>query len=299
MKGRKIIFMGMGGVYSLIPLESLIEEGAQVTAVVFPRPKADDNGPRWMPPPARIPNDPQLVVRPVRENILTLAGAQGIPVLEVGSMRAAATLAAIEELQPDLVIAACFPHILPELMLKIPKIGCLNIHPSLLPAYRGPQPLFWQLRAGEQNTGVTVHWMDAGVDTGDILGRVTVDLSDGVNSIEIDKLVAKAGAKLIVTALREDEWPRRPQGSAGASYQRAPRATDKVIPTSWSVRRVFNFLRGADAWTPFWIEPEDAERIEVREAVGYQTGLKLQRSVEPHDEEVWVQMKDGVLRVKV
>ena len=72
-----------------------------------------------------------------------------------------------------------------------------------------------------------------------------------------------------------------------------------MIPTRWSGRRVFNVLRGADAWTPFWIEPEDAERIEVREAVGYQTGLKLQRSVEPHDEEVWVQMKDGVLRVKV
>jgi len=228
-----------------------------------------------------------------------LAGAQGIPVLEVGSMRAAATLAAIEELQPDLVIAACFPHIFPEAMLKIPKIGCLNIHPSLLPAYRGPQPLFWQLRAGEQNMGVTVHWMDAGVDTGDILGRATVDLSDGVNSIEIDKLVAQAGAKLIVSALSEDEWPRLLQGSAGASYQRAPTTADKVIPTSWSVRRTFNFLRGADAWAPFWIETEDAEQIEVREAVGYQTGLKLQRSVEQRGEEVWVQMKDGVLKVKV
>ncbi|MCH7794705.1 MAG: hypothetical protein IH900_06155 [Proteobacteria bacterium] len=282
----------------MIPLESLVEEGAQVTAVVFPRPRVDDKGPRWMPAAAQIPNDLQLVVRAARENILTLAGAQGIPVLEVGSMRDAATLAAIEELQPDLVIVACFPQILPETMLKIPNIGCLNIHPSLLPAYRGPQPLFWQLRAGELNMGVTVHWMDVGVDTGDILGQVELRLAEGTRANEVDRVAAQAGADLIMKALKEDDWPRRPQGNEAASYQTAPRDIDRVIPTSWDVRRAFNFLRGAETWAPFWIEAEDGKRIEVREAIGYRAAARLEHRVEARDGESWVQMKDGVLRVK-
>lgn len=297
MDGKRIVYFGMGGAYSLIPLEALVQAGAQVAAVVFPRPMADDKGPRWMPAAALPTSDPELVIKRVSENILTKAGDYGIPVLEVGSMRNKMTLEAIEELEPDLVVVACFSQILPEKMLELPSLGCLNIHPSLLPAYRGPDPLFWQFRAGEQDTGVSVHWMDVGVDTGDILGQTRVEFSGGITAVEADKLVAQAGANLILEALREDEWPRHPQVRKGASYQANPGMEDRAIPVSWGVQRAFNFLRGANGWAPFWIEMADDERVEVRETLGYVAGSRIGGNVETQDGETWVQMGDGVLRV--
>jgi methionyl-tRNA formyltransferase len=241
--------------------------------------------------------DPDLVVRPVHETILTKAGEYGIPVLEVGSMRNEETLYAIQELEPDLVVVACFPQILPKRMLEIPKFGCLNVHPSLLPAYRGPEPLFWQFRAGEKDMGVTVHWMDAGADTGDILGQVHLSFPEGARTVEADGLVAQAGAELILRALQEDEWPRRPQESEGASYQGIPGTEDRVIPVSWDVKRAFNFIRGADVWAPFWIEREDGDRVTVQEALGFDVVVRIEDGVDTRAAGTRVQMRDGVLRV--
>ena len=297
MSDKRIIFMGMGGVYSSVVLKALIEHGEQVAAVVFPRIAADNKGPFWMPAVKLPESDPELEIRPVNENILTMAGKHGIAVLEVGSVRDEATLFEIEKLEPDLVVVACFPLILPEEFLKIAKIGCLNIHPSLLPAYRGPEPLFWQFKAGEKETGVTVHWMDAGVDTGDVLGQAWVKFPEGIGSRQVDDLAAQVGVEMILEALEKDEWPRQPQEQEGGSYQGAPREEDRVISVDWGVQRAFNFMRGADVWALFWIEIKDGERIEVWEALGYELGTVLENKVEKRDGETWVQMRDGVLLV--
>jgi len=296
--GKQVLFLGMGGGYSHAALQTLVEGGAAVRAVVFPRLGADDAGPRWMPAAAKRVGAAELVVKPVSENILTLAGEHGIPVLEVGSMRDMATLEVIRELQPDLAVTACFPQILPEEFLDIPISGCLNIHPSMLPAYRGPEPLFWQFRAGEQNMGVTVHWMDTGVDTGAVLAQRQVEFAEGMRTEAADRLAASRGAEMILQALRSEEFPRGAQGSEGASYQPAPQDADRRIPAGWGVKRAFNFMRGAQAWAPFWIEAEVGGRLEVSEAVGYSQGVRLGQAFVEQGDEKHVQMGDGILIVK-
>jgi methionyl-tRNA formyltransferase len=294
---QRIVFLGMGGDFSHTALKVLLDGGAQVAAVVFPRPTADHAGPRWMPASARREEEFELVLRPVRENILTLAGERGIPVLEVGSMKEKETISVLRGLEVDLALTACFPQILPHTFLEIPKLGCLNIHPSLLPAYRGPEPLFWQFRAGEEDTGVTVHWIDSGVDTGEVLGQTKLVYAEGIRFSAAERMASQAGAELVVKAIRENTFPRIPQGEQGVSHQGQPQEKDRRIPANWGVRRAFNFMRAADIWAPFWIETGEDQWLEAFEAVGYEIGDETHAAMKTGEGGKRVQMADGVLIV--
>jgi methionyl-tRNA formyltransferase len=263
---------------------------------VFPRHTTDNKPPRWIQPSHTPAQD--LLLAPTRASILALASERGIPALEIGSFGRPEALAAFEGMQPELGVAACFPWLLPERWLGVPEMGVLNLHPSLLPAYRGPQPLFWQFRAGEQRTGVTLHFMDAGADTGPIAAQQEIGFPEGVTAFAADLIAAEAGAKLLIEALEKSEIPHRPQPEEGASYQRAPAEAGRTIPASWPARRAFNFLRGADAWAPLWIEMPGGEVIEVGEAVGYEEGVSLGSAFQERGREVWVQMADGVIKVR-
>lgn len=295
---RRIVFMGMAGIYSVIPLQALLDAGADVDAIIFPRLAGDTSGARWLPPTANQIQDQVKVLRPVQPNILSLAGDSKIPIMVVGKLDHGETLAEYQSLAPDLVVVACFPRLLPESWLAVPTIGCLNLHPSLLPAYRGPEPLFWQLRAGEMNTGVSLHFMDTGADTGDLVAQQKVPMAEGVTSMEADQLLAEAGAQLLIASLAETEITRTAQPKIGASYQPNPGEADCVIPSSWGVQRAFNFVRGADIWAPFLVEAEDGARVEFREALGYQLGAKGKKPFEPRGEEFLIQFADGVLTAR-
>jgi methionyl-tRNA formyltransferase len=295
MGSKKIVYFGMAGLYSAVPLNALLESGHAVVGIVFPRPATDNKPPRWIQPSRSPVKD--LLLAPTRPSILSLAADRGIPVLEIGSFSHPDALAAFESIQPELGVAACFPWLLPERWLVVPEMGVLNLHPSLLPAYRGPQPLFWQFRAGEQRSGVTLHFMDAGADTGPIAAQQEISFPEGVTAIEADQIAAGAGAQLLVEALEKSEIPRTPQPEVGASHQGAPTEADRTIPASWPARRAFNFLRGADAWAPFWIRLPDGEEIEVQEALGYEQDVSQGSAYQEKGRELWVQMADGVIKV--
>lgn len=297
MHKKKIVYFGMAGVYSAIPLQALLESGHAVIGVVFPRHAGDNKPPRWI-EPGGAQQDQELLIAPTRTNVLTLAAQRGILVLEVGSLSHPDALAAFEEMKPDLGVAACFPWLLPESWLAIPALGVLNLHPSLLPAYRGPYPLFWQLRASEERTGVTLHLMDAGADTGSIVAQELVAFPEGATALEADRIAAKAGAKLLLEALENNEIASRPQAEQGASYQGAPIEEERTIPADWPARRAFNFMRGANDWAPFWIELGDGKKVEVWEALGYEEGVLLGEAYEENAGELWVQMEGGVIRVR-
>lgn len=290
--------MGMLGVYSMIPFKALLDAGANIVGVVTPRPMKDKSGPKFLPPIKPVESNLPVLTNPVQENIQALASQHDIPVMSVGSLRDAASLAALEEMQPDLVITVCFPRILPHSWLETPKFGCLNLHPSLLPAYRGPYPLFWQFRAGETNMGVTLHIMDVEVDAGDILGQKKVEFPEGITAAAADKLAAQAGAELILQALSQGEVSHQPQGLEGASYQSAPTWDDRTIGVDWEVKRAFNFLRGADEWAPFWVRLPDGEEREIKEAIFYQAGKKNSAVLEDTAEGFEIQLADGVLLVR-
>lgn len=203
--------MGMSGIFSLIPFRTLVDGGHTVAGLILPRVRADRDGPRPI-TPAPPPSDLPMLSSPVAPNAAYVAAQANIPILEVGSLKDPRAYDALDRLAPDLICVACFPRLLPKRWLDRPRFGGLNLHPSLLPAYRGRFPLVDQLKAGEKHTGVTLHFMDQGADTGDIIAQVAVPFPENVTLAIAERLTAQAGALLLLDALRRlPRLPRRPQ----------------------------------------------------------------------------------------
>src|SRR5204862_1767507 len=96
-----------------------------------------------------------------------------------------------------IICVACFSQRIPRIILDLPRLGCLNVHPSLLPANRGPVPLFWTFREGHQQTGVTIHLMNEGMDTGDILAQEPIEVPSGISYAQLELQCATLGGKLL------------------------------------------------------------------------------------------------------
>ncbi len=298
----RIVFFGMTGQFSLAPLEALLTAEIEVCAVVVPAvtPPPSDSTPRRVEPPQ--PGAPELnIIDPYLEhNIIHRAWAHDVPVWEVDSLSEPQTLSMLAKLNPDLIVVACFPHIFPPKLWQMPLYGCLNLHPSLLPAYRGPAPLFWIARNNEQVTGVTLHFLDEGVDSGDIVFQTSFDRPDGMSGASLDQRCAEEGSALLLTAIRELDQgalPRRSQGEAKASYFPWPDEADFIIPTEWPAQRAFNFLRGAEDW-PLIIDVGDAT-YNIRQAISYAADQTLNQPYIVLGDELWVQFQPGVLRAKL
>jgi methionyl-tRNA formyltransferase len=249
-----VVLLAMGGAFSRVVLEGLVSSGIEVSALVVP-----GRGPRSLPPPRRQIH--------VSERTAThVAWERGLRVIEVGRPERSGPPDLVRGLEGTALAMACFPWILPPSWLALWEQR-LNLHPSLLPAYRGPVPLFWQLRADEARTGVTVHRLQAEADAGDILGQADVAFDDGLMRDALETRLAEVGSRLLADALRSGA-SGRPQPEAGASRQRLPRPDDLEIPTSWSARRAFNFIRGAADWGPFTITTRDGQLV-VQEATSF------------------------------
>lgn len=294
----RVLFFGMSGVFSIAPLEALLANGVDLRAVVVPGANAAPR--RWVPPPPG-PSDLPLLNPQVESNILHLAWAHEVPVWAVGPLKSPEALAWLAQFQPDLIVVACFSRILPPAWLALPTYGCLNLHPSPLPAYRGPAPLFWQARQGEPQTGVTLHFLDEGIDSGDIVAQAAFEWPEGIAEVALEQRCARAGAALLSQAVqrlrRGEALPRRLQSETEASYFSWPGEDDFRVPTTWSARRAFNFLRFGLADWPLWLDSE-GQQLFVQRVIAYNPHQALpQPLVELADGELWVQFAEGVLRV--
>lgn len=257
----RVVLIGMQCAFSRVTLEALLTAHIPIAAVIIPPP-----APRLTALAERHPNSNSLPLWP--PDVLNLAHTAHVPVFEVNRLRAPETLAWLDALQPEVLVCACFPRRLPPEWLQRFKRGGLNVHPSLLPAYRGPEPLFWQFRNAEAHTGVTVHCMDEDFDTGPIAAQAEVPLPDGVSEVEAERLMAQTGAQLLTRLLVQAEWPRQVQPTAGASYAPHPTAQDLVIPTYWRTRPAFNFARGAEARGPLTVMANE-KPILVKRAMSF------------------------------
>jgi methionyl-tRNA formyltransferase len=302
MTGNKLprlLFFGMAGQFSAIPLQQLLVAGIEVSAVIIPRRGRDrGNFPRRVEPPAST----ELIINLQAEpNIIHLAWEHQLPVWEVGSLADTSTLALLAGLQPEVVVVACFPYLFPPTLLEMPRCGCLNLHPSLLPAYRGPAPLFWIARQDERRSGVTLHLLDAGIDTGDIVAQAALDRPDGLSEAQLEQQSATLGVTLLLQTLQQlqqgQSLPRRPQPERGASYYPWPCETDFIITPDWPARRAFNFLRGAGGW-PLSIQL-DERTFPIRTALSYSTEHSLDQPYILLGDEIWVQFQPGVLRARL
>ncbi len=174
----------------------------------------------------------------------------------------------------------------------------LNVHPSLLPQYRGPYPLFWRLRHGDRNCGVTIHCMDERFDTGDIAAQAEVEVPDGISGVEADTLLSEYGGECLVevlAALDRGTFTRRPQPEGG-SYFSAPREQDFVIDPAWSARRAFNFMRGTNEWSQLYPIELAEQCFQLKQALFYSADEILDQPYRLFGDQIDIQFSPGVLR---
>ncbi len=183
----RIIFMGTPD-FSVPALRALVDKGHQVIAVVTQPDKPKGRG-------------KAVQMTPVKE----AAQALGIPVYQPVKVREEGFLQQLEVLAPEVIIVAAFGQILPQRLLDIPVYGCINIHASLLPKYRGAAPIQWAILDGEKETGITTMQMNAGLDTGDILEKLAVPVDDEETGGSLHDKLSAAGGKLILSTLEKLE----------------------------------------------------------------------------------------------
>jgi methionyl-tRNA formyltransferase len=305
MTDLSILYFGMFGELSRRPLAALLESGAHICGVIVPGTNDQPEPVPLDPPEIDLPGVDfiPMVSEYMQPSVITVAWEHHLPLLSIGDLNHAQTLPALTAFQPDLIVVSCFSKIIPPAILQLPRMGAINLHPSLLPRYRGPSPFFWQLRNGETDTGVTVHYLNEQLDAGEILLQVPVRYPDGLSGAQAGELCAQAGSRLLVQALdllRRGAAPRIPQDESQATYQSLPARDDLIITTDWSARRAFNFLRGVDSPNgplPFDIIVGD-QTFRVGEALSYSADEKLANAFERNGDNVAIQFEPGVLRIR-
>ncbi len=292
----RVLYFGMPCEFACAPLLAVLDAGVKVCGVIVPAERGAAPIARLAPAPSRSPLP--IAGRYMTPGIVEIAWERGIAVLAAGRLSDPAIVAALAELRPDVICAACFPHRIPATLLRLPPLGWLNVHPSLLPAHRGPAPLFWAFRNGEANIGVTVHFMDEEFDTGDIAAQAPLVLPEGSSGAQADRVCATLGGRLLVEALsrlRQGNLERRPQ-PPGGSYEGWPAPEDWAISTSWPARRAFNFMRGTDDWGQRYEVVAGGERLFLAAAISYDAAETLDAPCMRSGPEVAIQYTPGVLR---
>ncbi|MNK08725.1 Methionyl-tRNA formyltransferase [compost metagenome] len=224
-----IVFMGTPD-FAVPSLETLLTEGYNIVAVVTQ------------------PDRPQgrkkvLTPTPVKEAALR----HGLPVLQPQRMRSPEAVEELAAYKPDVIVTAAYGQILPKAVLDLPHYGCLNVHGSLLPKYRGGAPIQRSIINGEKETGITLMYMAEGLDTGDMIAKSVVPIEDEDTSGSLFKKLSLAGAALLKEQLPlviDGRAKRIPQNDEESTYARNLTREDERIPWSDSSRAIYNRVRG-------------------------------------------------------
>lgn len=184
---------------------------------------------------------------PVKETAM----AHDIPVYQPVRVREESFVGTLRELQPDVIVVVAFGQILPESILNIPPYGCINVHASLLPKYRGAAPMQWAIINGEKETGITTMYMAKGLDTGDMIDTVVIPIDPKETGETLHDKLSAAGGKLILQTLEELEAgtaKRIPQDDAKSSY--AGMLTRALGEIDWtkSAVEIERLIRGLNSW---------------------------------------------------
>lgn len=228
----RICFLGTPE-FALPSLSMLVERGYDVAAV-FTQPDRPKN------------RGKKLYAPPVKE----YAEKHGIPVFQPVKIREESP-DDLRSLKPDLLVTAAFGQILSQEILDIAPLGCINVHGSLLPKYRGPAPIQWAIINGETKTGVTTMYTERGVDTGDMILKRETDILEDETAGELSVRLAQLGARVLFETLElvaQGKAPREPQNEAEATYFPMLKKKDGLLDFRRSAREVYNRVRGVSPW---------------------------------------------------
>ena len=233
-----IMFMGTPD-FALISLEKLAERGYNVTSVVCREDKPKGRG-------------GQMAMPPTKE----FAIQKGINVYQPASFKDGAFKEVLEKENPDIIIVVAYGRILPEYVLNYPKYGCINLHGSILPKYRGSAPIQWTVINGDELAGVSTMFMDVGLDTGDIIDIYTTPLGKTETAGELFDRLAVSGAELLcetIEKIKNGTAKRTPQNENEATY--APMLSKEMgkLDFAMPAEKIRNLVRGLSPWPSAYV----------------------------------------------
>ena len=229
----KIVFMGTPD-FAVPCLQALLDHPYEVVGVFTQLDKPKGRGYQLTPPPVK-----------------ELAVSKGIPVSQPTTLRDGTALEQLKIWKPDLIVVVAYGKFLPKEILELPRLGCINVHASLLPKYRGAGPIQWAILNGETVTGVTTMYMAEGMDTGDMLERASLEIGPDETADELHDRLSVLGAKLLLSTVDKAEkgtlQPEK-QDDSLASY--APMLTKDLshIDFSQPAQKIHNQIRGLSSW---------------------------------------------------
>jgi methionyl-tRNA formyltransferase len=229
----RVIFMGTPE-FACPTLQMLIDRGEDVIAVVTQPDRPKGRGQKTLPPPVKV-----------------LAEKHGIPVLQPAKVRALEFIEVMKEMKPDVAVVVAFGQILPKALLEIPRFGCINVHASLLPRYRGAAPLNWCIINGETETGVTTMLMDVGLDTGAMLVKKSTPIDPDEDTESLHDRLSILGAEALAETLdllAAGKLVPEKQNDSLSCYASMLKKEDGLIDWNRDAQTIKNKVRGMSPW---------------------------------------------------
>ncbi len=229
----KIVYMGTPD-FAVDTLEAIVKAGHEVALVVTQPDKAKGRGKK-------------LTYTPVKEKAMEY----GLAVAQPEQVREEAFIEHLKKIAPDVIVVVAFGQILPESILEIPPYGCINVHASLLPAYRGAAPIQWAVIDGLKETGVTTMYMEKGLDTGDIICQERVALAEDETGGSLFDRLSKTGARLLLTTLEQLQQGtavRTKQDDSLASYAKMLTKDMGRLDFTEDAEKLERLIRGLNPW---------------------------------------------------
>jgi methionyl-tRNA formyltransferase len=243
----RIIFMGTPE-FAVPSLEALLRSGDEIVGVVTQPDRPKGRG-------------QELTAPPVKQ----LAERSGVPVLQPTKMKDPAFLSALQDWQPDVIAVAAFGRILPPTILSLPPRGCINVHGSLLPKYRGAAPIQWAIINGERETGITTMLMDEGMDTGAMLLQEAIPIEPDDTGGSLGAKLAQVGARLLIETLRQLKAGQlRPivQDHSQATLAPILKKEHGLIDWNLSAAALANRVRGLSPWPGAYTFAQHQNQVE-------------------------------------
>ena len=279
----RVVFMGTPD-FSVGTLKELAKAGHEIVGVISQPDKPKGRGKNLQP-------------TPVKEAAMEL----GLPVYQPKKVRDPEFIQVVRDLEPEVIVVVAFGQIIPKEILEMPKYGCINVHASLLPAYRGAAPIQWAVINGDKESGVTIMRMDEGLDTGDMIMKTEVPLSEDETGGSLHDKLAEAGAKLCVETLKalEDKtatW--EVQGESPTAYAKMLDKKLGDIDWSRSAKSIECLIRGLNPWPSAYTD-WNGKVMKIWEAgvLDENTDAKPGTIVKVEKDSFSVQTGDGLLKV--
>lgn len=287
----KIVFMGTPD-FAEESLKAVYNAGYEILGVVTNPDRPKGRGMKMLPSPVKM-----------------YAEERGLKIFQPEKVKKNEEfIEQIKKLNPDLICVVAYGKILPKELLDIPKYGCINVHGSILPKYRGAAPIQWAILNGDKKTGVTTMYMDVGMDTGDMILKKEVEIGEDETTGELWDRLKIEGGKLLVETLKQIENGTAPREKQGDDYTMAPMLSKEMAKIDWnkSVKEIKNLVRGLNpimgAYTflngkkiKFW-KVDVAKENEI-----YMGNMDLVRNgtviVSDYRDGIYIKGKDGILKV--